>query len=278
MLWFVALTIGVTWTLEIGLRPLGVPLALRAVIAMFVPALAALLVRGPLRHEGFADAGLRLTGRNGSRNAYAVAYSVVPACLATGALVSLGLHVQHVDPAGNFAALVAAAGGSANVSPSRLSPNMILLIGSIAALSVGLPINMVFAFGEEFGWRGYLLPRLAARFGNARAALIVGVIWGLWHAPLVLLDGFNYPQHRIVGVFGMIVLCVAESYIFTALRLKSGSIWPSTLAHAALNGQAGIVAIALAPMGALLGAPIGLCGLVAFAIAGRLSWNWFAKT
>ena len=52
-------------------------------------------------------------------------------------------------------------------------------------------MNTFFAFGEEYGWRGYLTPKLAKRMGWVGASLVVGALWGLWHAPVLLL-GHNF--------------------------------------------------------------------------------------
>lgn len=52
-------------------------------------------------------------------------------------------------------------------------------------LGLGATVNAVFAFGEEFGWRGYLLWELAP-WGFWRASFAIGVVWGLWHAPIIV--------------------------------------------------------------------------------------------
>jgi len=133
--------------------------------------------------------------------------------------------------------------------------------------------QMIFTFGEEFGWRGYLLPRLAP-LGGISAAIITGVIWGLWHTPVIVLDGYNYPGHPWAGVGVMVIFTVALGMIFAWLRFRSGSVWPSVMGHAALNAQAGFGFLLLSPADSLVRAPIGLVGLVpmiAFAI-------WLAAT
>ena len=133
--------------------------------------------------------------------------------------------------------------------------------------------QMIFTFGEEFGWRGYLLPRLAP-LGGISAAIITGVIWGLWHAPVIVLDGYNYPGHPWAGVGVMVIFTVALGMIFAWLRFRSGSVWPSVMGHAAFNAQAGFGVLLLSPADSLVRAPIGLVGLVpmiAFAI-------WLAVT
>ena len=97
-------------------------------------------------------------------------------------------------------------------------------------------VMCVQSFGEELGWRGYLLTRLfdakvpAPVFWN-------GLIWGLWHIPFIL--GFrrslNLPIGQLLSLFFFLAGTVAGAYLFSYLRLRSGSIWPAVLAHAASN-------------------------------------------
>ncbi|MEO8955674.1 MAG: CPBP family intramembrane glutamic endopeptidase, partial [Ktedonobacteraceae bacterium] len=246
------------------------------------PALSALLVR-LVRREGFADAGLRLVGRGhrGGWRMYLAAYIAMPLLIAAAIGFALLVGTQHWAFSENFHLLVqsitktlAAQGQSL---PSGLSANQLALISIISqtalAFTLAILINMIFTFGEEFGWRGYLLPKLAP-LGGIRAAIIVGVIWGLWHAPVIILDSYNYPGHPWLGVGMMVVFTTALSMIFTWLRFRSGSVWPSTLAHAAYNGQAGFATLLLSRTDSLLSAPIGIIGLIpaiAFAI-------WLAAT
>ena len=161
--------------------------------------------------------------------------------------------------------------------PSGLSAyqlaSITIISQTVLAFTLAIPLNMIFAFGEEFGWRGYLLPRLAP-LGGVLAAIITGIVWGLWHAPIIVLNGYNYPGHPWLGVVMMVIFTVALSIIFAWLRFRSGSVWPSTLAHAAFNAQAGFAIVFLSQADSLLRAPIGLIGLlptIAFAI-------WLAVT
>ena len=146
--------------------------------------------------------------------------------------------------------------------------------GILAACTIAPFINALFAFGEEFGWRGYLLPRLVTRLGTLRAIVAVGVIWGVWHAPLIVLDGLNFPTQRWAGIGLMIFFCTVMSVFLSALRLRSHSIWPATLAHGALNAEASIVALLLWPMEGFWNAPLGMAGALPFIIAGLWLFEW----
>lgn len=107
----------------------------------------------------------------------------------------------------------------------------LMLVGSLA--------NVIVTFGEESGWRGWLLTNLRP-LGTWPALIMVGVIWGLWHAPLILL-GYNFNRPDLTGLGLMVVGCVMLGILFGWLRLRTGSVWPAVFAHAALNGSAGLV-------------------------------------
>ena len=100
--------------------------------------------------------------------------------------------------------------------------------------SVAAPlINTLLALGEELGWRGSLLPELLP-LGQRRAILLSGVIWGFWHAP-VILQGHNYPSQPVLGVFLMVVFAVLVGAFFGWLYLRTRSPWAPALAHGSLN-------------------------------------------
>ncbi len=278
---FIILTFVFSWGSWIGLRALGVPFTVRVLIGMFGPAIAATLVR-LIRREGFADAGLRLTTR-GSRGAgimYLAAYLVPPILIAASIGLVLLVGYQHWAFNENLQALarqITALTQQGRTLPPGFNAEQLatttILTQSILAFTLALPFNMIFTFGEEFGWRGYLLPRLAP-LGGLQAAIITGIIWGLWHAPVIVQDGYNYPGHPWSGILMMVVFTTAFGIVLAWLRFRSGSVWPSTLAHAAYNAQAGFGAIFLSTADSLFRAPIGLIGLtpmIAFA-------TWLAVT
>ncbi|MCU4296131.1 CPBP family intramembrane metalloprotease [Brevibacterium permense] len=103
---------------------------------------------------------------------------------------------------------------------------LLMFVSSVA--NVGVTI------GEEFGWRGWLLTSLRP-LGTWPALLIIGVVWGLWHSPLILL-GYNFGRPDIAGVGFMVGGCIMVGILFGWLRLRTGSVWPAVFAHAALNG------------------------------------------
>ena len=112
------------------------------------------------------------------------------------------------------------------------------LPGFAGGLVAGVSINAVAGFGEELGWRGFLQKELAF-LGFWRSSLLIGVVWGLWHAPLIL-QGHNYPQHRIAGVFMMTILCVLLAPIFGYVRIKAHSVIAAAIIHGTFNATYGL--------------------------------------
>ncbi|MUW14823.1 CPBP family intramembrane metalloprotease [Halorubrum sp. CBA1125] len=136
-------------------------------------------------------------------------------------------------------------------------------------LGLGTTVNAVFAFGEEFGWRGYLLWELAP-WGFWKASFAIGALWGIWHAPVVVA-GYNYPSFPVVGVVAMTIACLSFSPVYTYLVVRAQSVLAAALLHGVFNGSAGIVvAYAVANdavLGELVASPVGAAGVIAFGLA-----------
>ena len=107
--------------------------------------------------------------------------------------------------------------------------------------------------GEELGWRGFLLRKLLP-LGQWPALLISGVIWGIWHLPLVLM-GQNYPTLPVAGPFLMIGFTVLMGIILGWLQLASRSVWVPALAHGTLNAVNGLPLLFLTGVDRSVGGP-----------------------
>jgi uncharacterized protein len=94
--------------------------------------------------------------------------------------------------------------------------------------------NFKYAAGEEIGWRGYMLTRLVDS-GVRAPILMSGLVWGLWHAPLIVSGQYASGRYPLFSVCLFVVGIVAAGYVFAWLRLSSGSIWPCIWAHGAWN-------------------------------------------
>lgn len=105
----------------------------------------------------------------------------------------------------------------------------------LSTLTGGVLMAALLVLGEEIGWRGLLVPQLARINPFVRTALISGVIWGLWHIPLVIGGGYSSIAPTWWAVLCFIVHITGMSFAFAWLRLGSGSIWPVVLMHAVHN-------------------------------------------
>lgn len=111
-------------------------------------------------------------------------------------------------------------------------------IALIQGLYAAVTINAVIGFGEELGWRGFLLKELS-HMNFWKASTIIGIIWGIWHAPLIL-QGHNYPQHPQIGIIMMTLFCLLLSPIFTYITIKSKSIIAAAILHGSINATTGL--------------------------------------
>ena len=111
--------------------------------------------------------------------------------------------------------------------------------GALGLLSFGVIyvlVGLLSALGEEIGWRGFLVPRLTQLLGFTKGALLSGIIWTAWHAPLILFSDYNSggaPEWYALLCFTVMVMGI--SFAFAWLRVESGSLWPAALLHAAHN-------------------------------------------
>ena len=131
----------------------------------------------------------------------------------------------------------------------------------ISGLFAGITVNAIAAFGEELGWRGFLL-RQFQKFSFIKTSLIIGFIWGIWHAPLIL-QGHNYPQHPVFGVFMMVIWCTLLSFIFIYITLKAKSVLAAAIIHGTLNAVAGSSIMLLCGGNDLMIGITGLSGCIA---------------
>ncbi|MFC4008467.1 CPBP family intramembrane glutamic endopeptidase [Nonomuraea purpurea] len=206
------------------LQPLGVAL-------MFTPTLGVLAVwlrKRSAPAELAAQTGLGL-GPSKARTfgLAAVAWICVPAFAALTLALSTALGLVTLDLSGLSLYREMMGVQGANLQTAWVSQ-------VVTGLTLGTVVTLIPAFGEEWGWRGWLVPWLSAEAGVSRGLLISGVIWGLWHAPLTLL-GYNYPNLGAWAALVFIGFCVTFGLVLGWLRLRTGSVWPAVVAHAAFN-------------------------------------------
>lgn len=189
---------------------------------MWSPAVASIMARLALR-EGFADVSFRVGGRRGWQ-AIAVA-AIFP--------IVIGLPVYGIAWMTGLARFAPRPGGVAAHFASA-SPVTAFLVMLAVAATIGTIVSILTAAGEEIGWRGYMLTRLVDA-GIARPVLVSGLIWGLWHVPIVLGAGYAAGPSLAASALLLVVLATAFGVVFARLRLQSGSVWPAIVLHGAWN-------------------------------------------
>lgn len=94
---------------------------------------------------------------------------------------------------------------------------------------------MLTALGEELGWRGYMLPALNKLYGFKKAIIITNLFWCLWHFPLLIWGSYMSGTPILYRLFAFTLCIFSIGVIASILTIKSGSIWPAALLHAAHN-------------------------------------------
>lgn len=226
---------------------------------MFAPGIANLLTR-LLTGEGWDHLMLRPRFFEHWQR-YVAAWFAPGLFTALGAALFFIVFPRYFDPtAESFAA---AASGGVDVG---MSPLVLAAVAVGAAVVVNPLVNAVFGFGEEFGWRAYLLPKLAP-LGLRRAVVVHGLIWGAWHWPLIAMGyeyGFDYVAFPWTGFVVFLPFTVATGTFLAWLTVETGSVWPASLGHGAVNATV-VVAVVFArgdPNSLLGPLPIGLVGVL----------------
>jgi uncharacterized protein len=251
----------------------GITLAfvLLATTYMGAPALAHILTRLVTR-EGWRGLYLRPKFRQGWR--YWLICWITPSILIIiGMVVYFALFPQHYDPAlGTIRKLLEQRAGANALPP--IDPWTVIISQTILAIFISPIVNALPILGEEFGWRAYLQPKLMV-LGGRKAMVLMGIIWGMWHWPVILMGyeyGFNYPGATWFGCIVFLWFTFLASTFLGWATLRAGSVWPAVIGHAALNGFAGIVVFFTQgePMTLLGPAVVGIIGSIGFAAVALL--------
>lgn len=118
---------------------------------------------------------------------------------------------------------------AADLPAAALMPIM-----ALNTVVIGPFLGLIITFGEEYGWRGYLQTELI-RLGRVRGIFVLGVIWGIWHWPVIWM-GYNFPGHPVLGSLAMVAFCIIFSYFLAYAVFKSQGVWTAAYLHA-LNNQ-----------------------------------------
>jgi membrane protease YdiL (CAAX protease family) len=138
----------------------------------------------------------------------------------------------------------------------------------VQALIAGTTVNAILAFGEELGWRGFLLKEVSV-MGFWKSSALIGLVWGLWHSPLILM-GHNYPQHPQLGVAVMTGWTILLSPLFSYIRIKSKSVIAASIFHGTINAVPGLALMLISGGDDLTVGITGLAGFIVLVVANLL--------
>jgi len=267
---FLALAFGISWVDAIVFAVIGVDLrglrgtVLVVVVYMWSPAVAAILIQW---WDGESIRSVcRL--RRGRLRLVGLAWLTPVGLLAL--TIGIGVIFPDVSFTTDYGAFLRELGlPEAQVEASLAAledvPVPIPVFFVLQGLIGGLTINAVAALGEELGWRGLLLRELSP-LGFWRLSLLTGVVWGIWHAPLIV-QGHNFPDAPVAGVVVMIGWTVAASPLFTYLTVRARSVLAATLLHGSFNAVASLSLVYLTGAGNLFVGPVGIAGIGAGLLA-----------
>lgn len=240
------------------------------VVSMFCPLVSVLLVQKFWLHQ---PTGISWRPRLKGNGRYLLAAWFGPAVFTVlAALLYFAVFPHRLDLSGSW--LAAAYGGEMDAQTLRrelgISNLSYMLETGLFAVTLAPVINMFAALGEEAGWRGYMMPHLKEQLGLLNGRLLGGVIWGVWHWPLMLLVGYeygtNYLGAPVLGLFVWCIVCFALNTLLDWLYEKTGCIWVPSIAHGAFNAVAALFVVLTNPADSyynVLGpAPIGLIGML----------------
>ena len=243
-------------------------------IMMFVPLFGVLLSGQSLSGMGWKPC------LKGKIKLFLAAWFLPALLTAIGAALYFVVFPGHFDMSGD--ALAAAAGAEAleQMQSQGLTYPMYVLISVIGCLTYAPFVNMLLAVGEEAGWRGFLYPQLKAKFGKRQGWLLGGVIWGMWHWPLIWLIGYEYgTDYAGFPIVGMLIFCIfatAAGVLCDWLYEKTNCIWIPSIFHGAINAAGTVPAVICitntgsvillgpAPNGVLAGLPLMICAMILF--------------
>ena len=267
--WFTALIIALTGGL-INSKELipntGITVALVLVTMgyMWAPALAHIMTRF-ITKEGWHNVGLYPKFKE-SLPYWVIAWLAPAVLTLLGAILFFVLFPSQFDSEFTLInELLTATEGVEDVEPWALFGIQVASSVLVAPL-----INSIFTFGEEFGWRGYLQQKLMP-LGARKTMVVLGVIWGVWHWPMIAMGhnyGLDYTGAPWLGMVMMVWFTFTNGVFLSFVSLRGKSVWPAVVGHAAINGIANIGALFVKDVpNPLLGPlPVGFIGCAAWSV------------
>ena len=235
---FIVLTVIIAWILFFMIPITGVPYGqgssvLFLMAAMFAPTIGNILTR-LITKEGFKNMYLRPNFKGHIKQYLLVFFIPSILLLISCALYFLIMPDMYDRDMTTLDQMVTLSGKSASA---------VITILLVTIIFAGPIVNFIPTLGEELGWRGYLLPKLQVFFPDRIAVIITGVIWGLWHAPVIAMGhnyGTEYWGYPTLGILAMVIFCIVLGIIEGYFSIKLKSAIPAAMIHSTVNAGAGL--------------------------------------
>ena len=235
---------------------------------MFIPAICVIITR-LITKEGFQNSMIKPNFK-GNIKTYLLAYFGPSILTLIGAIVYFLIFPKQFDINCGYLLQTYESMG-VDMGMTAMPANLLMLSQGITAILFGPIINFVTCFGEEWAWRGYMVPKMAESMETVPMLLVSGVIWGLWHAPLTVIGhnyGLGYLGYPVTGILAMCLFCTVVGIFMSYITLKTQSCIPAVLAHGAINAFASIgIYFTVDGGNPFVGpAPTGVIGMIAFIV------------
>jgi membrane protease YdiL (CAAX protease family) len=236
-------------------------------VLMFAPTVAHIVTR-LITREGWSNTLMRPNLRRGWRF-YLAAWLLPILATIVGGVIYYLLFPDRLDLSRTWARDIGLI-----VIGQDLDPATFFITQVGVTLATAVTAGLLLGFGEEFGWRAYLLPKLMP-LGGRKAVLLAGVIHGIWHWPAIFMGyeyGFGYWGAPVVGPLLFVVFALCLSAFLAWVTLRTGSVWPAALGHGAVNASPLLMLFfARGDADRLIGPmPVGIIGGLGYAVLALL--------
>ncbi|MCW3103509.1 MAG: Abortive infection protein [Bacteroidetes bacterium] len=263
----------------------GISLVVVAVFYMMAPAAAAIIVHKGIYKQPVKSLGLDFRKTKWKAFLWIPLVQVLLCLLYVGVVLLFG-NAMHISGFGFYSfdqglfdarmQEMMMQSGVSSVPKIPIPPAALLGITVIASVFIGGLVNSIFTFGEELGWRGFLYNETRS-LGFWKSNLLIGTIWGLWHAPIIL-QGHNYPDHPFAGVFLMVPLSISMGFIMSWMRAKTNSVIAPALFHGMINAAGSGLLMLCYEYTDLVGSIAGIAGIITCMLIVVLIWIFDRNT
>lgn len=277
ILLYLLFAFGISWTMALLMKLAHIDygsiysLVIIALLYMPGPAFATFIVQKLIYKEGFGTYGWTFDKNNYRWFLYTPLFFLALILLTFATIALLGnthilsqfgqLDFSQDNFNTHFKEMV---GSKVDIGKLKL-PNipawLFFIVSILQGVIAGATVNLPFMFGEEFGWRG-LMFRETQSMGFIKSALFIGIVWGLWHLPIVMM-GHNYPNHPYFGIVMMCLMTTALAPVFAYVRVKTKSILGPCMLHGMINATGALFVLYVANGNELYSSLAGWAGVVA---------------